>query len=113
MYQLMKCAGCLRNPFNVFTSFDIQCSRDNTHDIRHNTIITHDIRHNTDTTQTRTSFPPSVEFMMMHDKLLIAFGDESGECAMETAATSQEGRRRASCLETGRLVRPSSQEKEE
>ena len=55
----------------------------------HSTHTTH-----TDTTQTRTSFLLSVVFMMIHNELLISFGDESGQTAVETAASSKEGSRR-------------------
>ena len=56
--------------------------------------------HNTTTQHTRaphthTSFPGCV--LMIHDKLLFALGDESGECTSETAATSKDGSRRANC----------------
>ena len=34
---------------------------------------------------------------MIHDKLLIACGDESGERAVDTPATSEGGSRRANC----------------
>ena len=77
LYKLIMCAGCLRNPFSIqFTSIDIQHSHDNTYNIHHNTYITQHTHH-TDTTQTRTSLPPSVVFMMIHDNLLIACGDTS------------------------------------
>ena len=33
----------------------------------------------------------------IHNKLMISFGDESGECASETAATSKEDSMRANC----------------
>ena len=36
------------------------------------------------------NLPTSVVFLMIHDKLLIAFGDESGD-SVEPAATSKEG----------------------
>ena len=34
---------------------------------------------------------------MIHDKLVVAFGDEPKECASEAAANSKEGRRSANC----------------
>ena len=39
---------------------------------------------------------------MTHVKLAIAVGGESREDAVETAATSKEGNRRATCFDTGR-----------
>ena len=71
----------------------------------HTQVDTHHVTYNhntttqytTDTTRTRTSFPPSVMFIVIHDKLLIAFGDDSGERAPETVATSKGGSRRANC----------------
>ena len=59
-----------------------------------NTQHAHD--NTSDTQHTRTSFC-SVVFVKIHDELLMAVGDESGEGASETAATSNEGSRRAHC----------------
>ena len=85
--MLAHCACCLCNPYIIHSAGLDTHSHLN------------DITYNTQTQFLCSNFGC---VLTIRDELPIVLDDESGEGASATAATSQEGSRRASCPDTGR-----------